>query len=298
MRVFVTGASGFVGSAVIRELIKAGHQVLGFARSDEAAQAVANAGADVHRGSLEDIESVKAGAAAADAVIHCGFVHDFSNFKASCELDRKVIEAIASVFEGSNRPFIITSGTALLSGNGLATEDKQPSFTAEQFPRVATEDAARAAAKKGIKVSIVRLSPSVHGEGDHHGFVPMLVRLAKEKGVSAYVDGGTNRWTGVHRLDAARLYVLALEKAADDVNYHASSEEGVQLKDIAEVIGRHLNLPVVSKTGDEATEHFGWMKHFVTLDNPTSHQITSDTLGWDPTGPKLLEDLEAGIYFK
>ncbi|QXV65701.1 SDR family oxidoreductase [Mucilaginibacter sp. 21P] len=298
MRVFVTGASGFVGSAVIRELIKAGHQVLGFARSDEAAQAVANAGADVHRGSLEDIESVKAGAAAADAVIHCGFVHDFSNFKASCELDRRVIETIASVLEGSNRPFIITSGTALLSGNGLATEDKQPSFTAEQFPRVATEDAARAAAKKGIKVSIVRLSPSVHGEGDHHGFVPMLVRLAKEKGISAYVDGGTNRWTGVHRLDAARLYVLALEKAADDVNYHASSEEGVQLKDIAEVIGRHLNLPVVSKTGDEATEHFGWMKHFVTLDNPTSHQITSETLGWDPTGPKLLEDLEAGIYFK
>ncbi|MBL4678655.1 MAG: SDR family oxidoreductase [Mucilaginibacter sp.] len=298
MRVFVTGASGFVGSAVVKELLKAGHHVLGFARSDASAQAIIDAGAEVHKGSLEDLESVKAGAAACDAVIHCGFIHDFSNFKASCELDRKVIEAIVSVLEGSSRPFIITSGTALLSGNGLATEDKQPAFTSDQFPRVATEEAARAAAAKGINVSVVRLSPSVHGEGDHHGFVPMLVRLAKEKGVAAYVGDGTNRWTGVHRLDAAVLYVLALEKAAANANYHASSEEGVPLREIAEIIGRHLNIPVVSKTKEEAGEHFGWMLHFVTLDNPTSHQITSDTLGWEPKGPTLTEDLDAGIYFK
>lgn len=298
MRVFVTGASGFVGSAVVKELLKAGHQVLGFARSDASAQAIIDAGAEVHKGSLEDLESVQAGAAACDAVIHCGFIHDFSNFKASCELDRKVIGAIATVLEGSQRPFIITSGTALLSGNGLATEDKQPAFTADQFPRVATEEAARAAAAKGVNVSVVRLSPSVHGEGDHHGFVPMLIRLAKEKGVSTYVGEGANHWTAVHRLDAAVLYVLALEKAAANANYHASAERGITLREIAEVIGRHLNIPVVSKTKEEAGEHFGWMLHFVTLDNPTSHQITSDILGWEPKGPTLLEDLEAGVYFK
>jgi nucleoside-diphosphate-sugar epimerase len=291
MKIFVTGATGFIGSATVQELIKAGHQVLGLARSDKGAEWLTAAGAQVHRGDLKDLESLKNGAAESDGIIHLGFIHDFSKFAENCEIDKKAIEAMGSVFCGVHKPFVITSGTALVSPGRLATEDIVPPPN-PNFPRVSEVVAAELAAK-GVEASVVRLSPSVHGDGDH-GFVPLLINLAREKGVSAYIGEGKNRWTAVHRLDAAVLFRLALEKASAGNRYHGVDEEGIAFKDIAQAIGKGLNLRVESKP----PEHFGWFAHFAAIDCPASSKITQERLGWRPTHPKLLDDLEKGTYFK
>ncbi|WP_419701073.1 SDR family oxidoreductase [Mucilaginibacter sp. NFX135] len=296
MRVFVTGATGFVGSAIVQELIGAGHQVLGLARSDAGAKALIVAGAEVHRGNLEDLESLRVGAAMCDGVIHTAFNHDFTKFKANCETDRQVIHAMGSVLTGSDRPLVITSGTGLLAGRGLATEDTVPDFSSSPVPRVASEEAAMAIAAQGVRTAVVRLPPTVHGNGDH-GFVPALIGMAREKGVSAYVGEGLNRWPAVHRLDAARLYRLALEKGSAGARYHGVAEEGVLFRDIAGVIGLHLNVPVVSKTPEEAPDHFGWFGHFAGMDNLSSSAQTCEQLGWQPKHIELLTDMETGTYF-
>ena len=293
MRVFITGASGFIGSAIVKELLSAGHQVLGLARSDTAAAALTAAGATVHRGTLEDLDSLKSGATAADGVIHTAFIHDFADFKANCEKDRQAIEILGSALIGSDRPLIITSGIGILPSGSLATEDVLPSSS---IPRVASEQAAAAVAARGVRVSALRLPPTVHGEGDH-GFVPTLIGIAREKGVSAYIGDGTNRWPAVHRLDAAHAFRLALEKGAPHPRLHAVDDEGVATRQIAEVIGRHLNLPVVSKSPAEAAAHFGWIGHFFALDIPASSKQTREWLGWQPTHPSLLADLDQGHYF-
>jgi len=293
MRVFLTGATGFVGSAIVPELIGADHRVLGLARSDAAARSLAAAGADVHRGSLDDLESLRSGAAAADAVIHTGFNHDFSNYAAAAETDRRAIGALGAVLPSSDRPFIVTSGTALAAPGRLATEEDAAN---SNFPRK-SEEAAAAAAARGARVSVVRLPPSVHGDGDH-GFVPLLIKLAREKGVSAYVGDGLNRWPAVHRLDAARLYRLVLEKASASPRYHAVADEGVPFREIAEVIGRRLSIPVVNKSREEAADHFGWFAPFAGLDCPSSSAWTREQLGWRPTHPALISDIDRPSYFE
>src|SRR5499427_4316059 len=292
MRIFVTGATGFVGSAIVPELIGAGHQVLGLARSNAAAASLTAAGADVQRGSLDDLDSLRNGATVADAVIHAGFIHDFANYAAAAETDRRAIETIGALLAGSDRPFIVTSGTALAAPGRMATEVDAANST---FPRK-SEEAAASVAAGGAHVSVLRLPPSVHGVGDH-GFVPLLIRLAREKGVSAYLGDGLNRWPAVHRLDAARLFRLALEKNAARACYHGVADEGVPFREVAEVIGRRLNVPVVSKSLDEASNHFGWFAPFAALDNPTSSERTRTLLGWKPKEPGLMSDLENGHYF-
>ena len=292
MRIFVTGATGFVGSAIVPELIGGGHQVLGLARSDTAAASLAAAGADVQRGSLDDIESLRKGANAADAVIHAGFIHDFANYAASAETDRRAIETIGTVLAGSDRPFIVTSGTALAAPGRVATEKDAPNST---FPRK-SEEAAASAAAGGARVSVLRLPPSVHGVGDH-GFVPLLIRLAREKGVSAYVGQGLNRWPAVHRLDAARLYRLVIEASPMSVRYHAVADEEVPFREIAQVIGRRLNIPVVSMSPEEAANHFGWFVHFAALDCPATSVETQQQLGWRPTQASLIPDIDQPSYF-
>jgi nucleoside-diphosphate-sugar epimerase len=295
MRVFVTGATGFIGSVVSRELIDAGHHVIGLARSDAGAQSLAAAGIQVHRGDVEDLESLRTGAATADAVIHTAFIHEFSKYKENCEIDRKAIEALGSVLAGSDRLLIVTSGTGMASsGPGHPSTEDDPPISSEVVPRAATEEAAASVAARGVRVSIVRL-PQVH-DTEKQGLVTYAIYLAREKGISAYVGDGLNRWPAAHRFDTAHLYRLALEKGVAGARYHAVAEEGVRVKDIAEVVGKGLNIPVVSLTPEEAPGHFGWLAAFVGWDVPASSAQTREKLGWNPTGPTLLTDLENMRY--
>ncbi|HEV3390267.1 MAG TPA: SDR family oxidoreductase [Solirubrobacteraceae bacterium] len=297
MRVFVTGATGFIGSATVRELIDAGHQVVGLARSDEAAAALSEAGAEVHPGSLEDLDSLRSGAAAADGVIHTAYIHDFSQMENAAQADLRAVETMGAVLEGSGRPLVVTSGTALIKPGAVVTEEDWPDPGAAVHPRFATSVAARALADRGVRSSIVRPGASVHGEGDH-GFVPYLINLAREKGVSGYIGDGSNRWPAVHRLDTAHLYRLALENAPAGSVLHAVADEGVPSREIAEVTGRHLGVPVTSFSPEDAQEHFGWMAMFWSLDAPASSELTQERMGWTPTHVGLIADLEQGHYFR
>ncbi|MFG2226271.1 SDR family oxidoreductase [Streptomyces sp. NPDC048644] len=296
MRVFVTGASGFIGSAVVPELLRAGHQVVGLARSDASAEKVAAAGAEVHRGALDDLDSLRAGAAAADGVVHLAFIHDFADFEDAAKTDLRAIEAIGGVLEGSGRPLAVASGLIGVAQGRLATERDRPGPESAAGPRDAGARAVLELAGRGVRSSLVRLGASVHDEGDH-GFVPRLIEIAREKGVSGYVGDGSGRWPAVHRLDAARLFRLALESAPAGSVLHGTAEEGLPIRTLAEVIGRRLDLPVTSVPAEEADAHFGWLGRFFGADIPASNELTRELLGWQPTGPGLIEDLEGGHYF-
>jgi nucleoside-diphosphate-sugar epimerase len=296
MRVFVTGATGFIGSAVVRELIDAGHEVVGLARSDQAAATLADVGAEVQRGALDDLDSLTAGAAAADGVIHTAYIHDFSRMADAAQTDLRAIETLGAALEGSGRPLVITTGTALVNPGSVATEDDSLDPATVAHPRAGAEPLAKALASRRVRTSIVRPGASVHGEGDH-GFVPFLINLARGKGVSAYIGDGANRWPAVHVLDAARLYRLALEQARAGSVFHAIGDEGVPTRDIAEVVGRHLDVPVISISPEDAPAHFDWMAAFWALDAPASSALTQARLDWRPTHVGLLEDLEQGHYF-
>jgi nucleoside-diphosphate-sugar epimerase len=297
MRVFVTGATGFIGSAVVQELIGAGHHVLGLARSDAAARSLAAAGAAAHRGALDDADSLRRGAADSDGVIHTAFIHDFADIAAAGETDKLAIEALGAALAGSGRLFVVTSAIALLAPGRVGTEADAPDPGSAFAHRIASEGAALALESRGVRVSVVRLPPSVHGEGDH-AFVPALIRIARDKGVSAYLGEGRNRWPAVHRLDAAQLFRLALEKGPAGARFHGVADEGVPTRDIADVIGRRLSLPVVSKSLAQAADHFGWLGRFFALDAQASSTRTQEQLGWRPRQPGLLSDLEQGHYFE
>jgi nucleoside-diphosphate-sugar epimerase len=293
MRVFVTGASGWIGSAVVPELLNAGHEVLGLARSDAAAASIAALGADVHRGSLDDPDSLCAGTAASDGVVHLAYNHDFSNMEQAAETDRQAIEAIGATLEGTGGPLLVASGTLGLATGRPGTERDMPDPSGH--PRIANAQAALSFATRGVRSSIVRFAPTVHGAGDH-GFVATLVGIARDKGVSAYIGDGANRWPAVHRLDAAALVGRAVDAAPAGSVLHAIAEQGVSTRTIAEVIGRQLDLPVVSVPAEQVSEHFGWLGRFFAVDCPASNDLTRQMLGWEPTHPGLIEDLEEGHY--
>jgi nucleoside-diphosphate-sugar epimerase len=293
MRVFVTGATGFIGSALVPELIKAGHKVVGLSRSQAGADSLVAAGAEVHCGDIEDLDSLRSGAAECEGVIHTAFVHDFSRFKEVCEIDRRAITTLGAALAGSDRPLIITSGTAVVHAQGRpTTEDDAPN---SPMPRVASEEAAASLTAQGVRVSVVRL-PQVH-DTIKQGLITYLVAAAREKGVSAYVGDGQNRWPAVPLLDCARLYRLVLEKGSAGARYNAVAEEGVPLRNIAEAIGRGLKLPVVSLSPEHAGEHFGWLAPFAGSDLQASGKLTQERLGWKPTGPSLITDLDNMRYF-
>ncbi len=297
MRIFVTGATGFIGSAVVPELIGAGHQVVGFARSDRSADALAAAGAEVRRGSLDDLDSLHRAAAASDGVIHLAFKHDLAfsgNFQSAADADLRAIETLGDALSGSERPLVIASGVLGIAPGRVATE--QDRSGAEAGPRAVSALATLALASRGVRSSVLRLAPTVHGEGDQ-GFVASLIGVARAKGVSGYVGDGSNRWPAVHVLDAAKLFRLALEKAPAGAVLHGVADEGVPVRTLAEVIGQHLGLPVVSISPDDAGKHFGWLAGMVEADSPASSAQTRALLGWQPTHPGLLEDLDQGHYF-
>lgn len=294
MRIFLTGATGFIGSALVPELINAGHQVIGMTRSDAGAQSLAAAGAEVHRGTLEDPESLRSGAAKADGVIHTAFDHDFSRFVENCEKDRHAIRALGAALAGSDRPLVITSGTGM--GNH---EPGQPGTedvfnTSHPNPRIASELTGAELLNAGVNVSVVRL-PQVH-DTRKQGLITPFIAIAREKGVAAYIGEGRNRWPAAHLLDVARLYRLALEKREPGARYNAVDEEGVEVREIAEAIGRGLNVPAVSISREEAADYFGWMSAFAGMDFPASSVQTRARLGWHPTGPSLIADLDAMQY--
>jgi nucleoside-diphosphate-sugar epimerase len=306
MRVFVTGASGWIGSAVVPELIGAGHQVTGLARSDASAAALTAAGAQVHRGTLDDLDSLRDAAAAADGVIHLAFKHDLAfsgGFQDAADADRRAVETFGDALAGSDRPFLIASGTLGLALGRVATEQdghgSDPALAAlgsGPLTRLGTAELVLSLASRGVRSSVVRLPPTVHGDGDH-GFMATIVGIARDKGVSGYIGDGSNRWPAVHRLDAAHLFRLALEKAPAGSTLHAIADEGVPIRDVAEVIGRHLDLPVAAISAEDAAEHFTWLAGFLAADSPASSTLTRELLGWHPTQPGLIDDLDKGHYF-
>jgi nucleoside-diphosphate-sugar epimerase len=307
MRIFVTGASGWIGSAVVPELIGAGHQVVGLARSDASASALSAAGAEVHRGTLDDLDSLRSAAGASDGVIHLAFKHDLAfsgDFQGAADADRRAVEAFGEELEGSDRPFVLASGLLGLAPGRVATErdgrDPDPSVAAVGAgpqARLATAQLTLSFASRGIRSSVMRLPPTNHGDGDN-GFIATLVGIAREKGLSGYIGDGSNRWPAVHRLDSARLFRLAVEQAPAGSALHAVADEGVPIRDVAEVIARHLKLPVTSVAPEDAGEHFSWMGGFLGLDAPASSALTRELLGWQPTQPGLIEDLDQGHYFR
>jgi nucleoside-diphosphate-sugar epimerase len=292
MRVFVTGASGWIGSAVVPELTGAGHQVLGLARSDSSAAAVAAAGAEVLRGDLDDLAALRAGAAGCDGVIHLAFIHDFSDFEASVGADRRAIETMGAALEGSGKPLVIASGTPAVPGH-VATERDEPAPGSPVAGRAANARAALDMAARGVRSSVIGLPRTVHGDGDRHGFIARMVAIARDTGVSGYPGDGSSRWPAVHVLDAAHLFRLAVQDAPAGSRLHAVGDEGVPIRDIAEVIGRHLNLPVASVPAGD----FGWLGQILAVDQPASSTLTRELLGWRPVQPGLLEDLDKGHYF-
>jgi nucleoside-diphosphate-sugar epimerase len=306
MRIFITGASGWIGSAVVPELIGAGHQVVGLARSDASADALTAAGAEVHRGTLDDLDSLGSAAAASDGVIHLAFKHDVAftgDFEGAAEADRRAIETLGEALEGSDRPFLIASGTLGVTPGRVATERDMPDLdaaatflTGGPAIRAANAQMTLALASRGVRSSVVRLPPTNHGDGDN-GFMATLVAIARDKGVSGYIGDGSSRWPAVHRLDSARLFGLAVETAPAGSVLHAVADEGVPIRDIAEVIGRHLDLPVVSISPEDAGDHFTWLAGFLGLDSPASSALTRELLGWQPTHPGLIDDLEQDHYF-
>ncbi len=292
MRIFVTGASGFIGSAVVAELLGAGHQVVGFARSDASAHAVADAGAEVHRGCLDDLDSLRQAAETSDGAIHLAFHHDFNDFATAAELDRRAIETLGDTLAGSDRPLIVAGGILWLRPGETLTEEQAAPRGLPRF----SEEAVLAFTDRGVRTAVMRLPPSVHGEGDH-GFVARLIEVAREKGLSAYPGDGTNRWPAVHRLDAARAFRLAVESAPAGAVLHATDDEGVPVRRIAEAIGTHLDLPVTSVAPEVAFDHFGWIGPLFSLDAPATSTRTRELLSWHPSHVGLLDDLDAGHYF-
>jgi len=295
MRVFVTGASGFVGSAIVKELSRNGHEVLGLVRSEKSAELLAASGATPLQGDVNDPEILRRGVTESDAVIHTAFNHDFSQFKANCEADRKVITTLGQALAGSGKPLVVTTGMGLLRYDRPVTEDDVLNAKSDEIPRAATDEAANAVAAQGVDVYLVRLPPSVHGAGDH-GFVPMIIGITREKGESAYIGDGDNQWPAVHRHDAAVLYRLIVEQRPALKVLHAVAEQAIPFKEIAQAIGTGLGLPVVSKTGDAAAAHFTWFQHFAGIGCVASNTKTREALGWQPTGPGLLEDIATAGY--